>query len=55
MVCKFFAKKSVGSVLKMKLNKINYLQMNFINQSSKKLKKEKFIHHLKTRFGCIFC
>ena len=36
--------------LKIKLNKINKLQMNFINQLSKHLRKQEFIHHVKARF-----
>ena len=37
--------------LKIKLNKINKLQMNFINQLSKHLRKQEFIHHVKTRLA----
>ena len=54
MVYNFFMKNLLKVELKIKLNKINNLQMNFINHSSKKFKKEKFIHHLKTIFGCRF-
>ena len=51
MVSKFFDKKSTGTGIKMKLNKIKNLQMNFINQLLEHFKKEKFIHHLKAIFG----
>ena len=52
MVYKLFDKKSTGTNIKMKLNKINNFQMKFINQLLENLKEEKFIHHdLKTIFG----
>ena len=53
MVYNFFDKKSTGRGLKMKSNKVYNLQMNFINQLLENLKKEKFIHHLKTIFGVL--
>ena len=47
MVYKCFDKKKLlEEVLKIKLKKINNLQMNFINQLLENFKKEKFIHHL---------
>ena len=33
------------------MNQIISLEMNFINQLFKNLRKEKFIHHLETIFG----
>ena len=39
MVCKFLIKNLLEVVLKMKLNKIDNFQMNFINQLSETLKK----------------
>ena len=38
-------------VLKMKLNKMNNFQMNFINWLLENFKKGKFIRHLKRIFG----
>ena len=37
-------------VLKMKISKMNNWLKNYINQLLKNLKKEKYIHHLKTIF-----
>ena len=51
MVYKFFDKKKpLVVVLIIKLNKINNLQMNFINQLLENFKKEEFILHLKIIF-----
>ena len=51
MVYKFLAKKSSGNGM---VNKqfINW-QMNFMNQLSENLRKEKFIHVLETIFGAL--
>ena len=46
----FLIKNLQVDVLIIKLNKINNLQMNFINQLLKKFKKEEFIFHFKTIF-----
>ena len=43
MVYRSFDKKSTGSGITLKLNKINSLQMNFIKQSSENFKNEKFL------------
>ena len=49
MVCNFFDKKSSGSGI---ANKLNYQLANeFHEPIIQKLKKEKFIHHLETKFG----
>ena len=53
IVYKFFHKNLLEGVLKMKLNKINNLQVNFINQLLENLEKVKFIYHLKTIFGVL--
>ena len=53
MVYNFFDKKSTGSGLKMKSDKVYNLQMNFINQLLENLKKEQYIHHLKTVSGVL--
>ena len=52
MVYKFWDKNLVEVMLLM--NQIINWQMSFINQLSKHLKKEKFIHHLETIFGMLF-
>ena len=51
MVYKFFDKKSNGSGIANESNyQLNY-QMNFISLLLENSRKEKFVHHLKTRFG----
>ena len=50
MVYKFFDKTSKGSGI---LNQIINWQMNFMNQLLKKLKQEKFIHHMEIIFGLL--
>ena len=54
MVFMFLTKNLLEVVLKMKLKKINNLQMNFITQLLENGKDKEFIHHLKTVFGCRF-
>ena len=51
MAYKFFDKKTSGSGVIMKLNKIINLQMNFRNQLLEDLKKEEFILDLRIIFG----
>ena len=41
MIIRFFDKKSTGSGIKNEINKINNLQMNFINQLLENLEKKK--------------
>ena len=41
MIIRFFNKKSTGSGIKNEINKINNLQMNFINQRLENLEKGK--------------
>ena len=49
MVYKFFYKKSSRNAI---ISEANYqLEMNSINESSEKVRKEKYIHHLETIFG----
>ena len=51
MIYEFFDKKNLQvDQLRIKLNKMNTLQMNFINQLLENLKKEYYISHLKTIF-----
>ena len=53
-VYKFFDKKRLQVVaLKMKLNKINNFQVNFIKQLLKNFKKEKYICHSETISGVL--
>ena len=47
----FLIKNLLEVVLKMKLNKINNVKMNFINQLLERFKNEKFILCVKTIFG----
>ena len=53
MVYKFFDKKYLKEVVFLLMNQIINWQMNFINQLSENLKKEKFIHVLETIFGAL--
>ena len=53
IVYKFFHKNLLEGLLKMKLKKINNLQVNFINQLLENLEKVKFIYPLKTIFGVL--
>ena len=52
MFYKCFDKEPLQVVV-LNLYQINNLQINFINQLLKKLKKEKYIHHLETIFGVL--
>ena len=47
----FLIKNLLEVVLKMKLNKINNVKMNFINQLLERFKNEKFILRVKKIFG----
>ena len=47
----FLIKNLLEVALKMKLNKINNVKMNFINQLLERFKNEKFILRVKTIFG----
>ena len=51
MVYNFFDKKASGRAIKSISN--NNLQMNFIKQLFKKIKKEEFMLHLNTIFGVL--
>ena len=52
MVDKFFDKKTLLGQLNLKLQ-ISNLQMNFINQLLKIVRKEEFVHHLEIIFGVV--
>ena len=51
MVYKFFDKKSTGSGIKNEIKQNQQLTNELHKPIIKILKKEKFIHHLKTIFG----
>ena len=50
---RFLMKKLLVVVLIMKLNKVNHWLKNYINKFFKKLKENRFILHLKKKFGLL--